>query len=123
MNNHMGSRATADPAAMRAVMGVLRARGLYFLDSRTTPDSVAEQVAREAGIPALRRDVFLDLVSEPESIRHALEQAVARAKAQGSAVAIGHVHPLTIEILAHELPRLGPDVRLVRPSELLRGAS
>ncbi|MGD1147463.1 MAG: divergent polysaccharide deacetylase family protein [Thermoanaerobaculaceae bacterium] len=120
MNNHMGSRATADAAAMRAVMSVLRERGLYFLDSRTTPDSVAEQVARENGIPALRRDVFLDVVSEPEAIRHALEQAVARARAQGSAVAIGHVHPLTIEILAHELPKLGPDVRLVRPSQLLR---
>ena len=123
MNNHMGSRATADQAAMRAVMAVLRARGLYFLDSRTTSDSVAERVAREEGIPALRRDVFLDVVSEPDAIRRALEQAVARARAQGSAVAIGHVHPLTIEILAHELPRLGPDVRLVRPSQLLRGAS
>jgi polysaccharide deacetylase 2 family uncharacterized protein YibQ len=120
VNNHMGSRATADRAAMEAVMDALASRGLYFLDSRTTPDTVAEEAARRSGTPALHRDVFLDVVSEPEAIRHALEQAVARAQAQGSAVAIGHVHPLTIEILAHELARLGPDVRLVRPSQLLR---
>jgi len=123
VNNHMGSRATADPAAMRAVMDVLRARGLFFLDSRTTPDSVAEQVAREDGIPTMRRDVFLDVVSEPGAIRRALDQAVARAQSQGSAVAIGHVHPLTIEVLASELPKLEGAVRLVRPSQLARGAT
>ena len=122
VNNHMGSRATADAAAMRAVMEVLRPRGLYFLDSRTTGDTVAEQTARAAGVPALRRDVFLDVVSEPEAIRRALDQAVARARATGSAVAIGHVHPLTIEVLERELPRVGVEVRLVRPSQLLRPA-
>ncbi len=121
VNNHMGSRATADPEAMRAVMDVLHARGLFFLDSRTTPDSVAEQVARQDGIPAIRRDVFLDVVSEPAAIRRALEQAVARARAQGSAVAIGHVHPLTIEVLASELPKVAGEVRLVRPSQIARG--
>ncbi len=99
VNNHMGSRATADAGAMRAVMDVLRPLGLYFLDSRTTADTVAEETARASGVPALRRDVFLDVVSEPEAIRRALDQAAARARAVGSAVAIGHVHPLTIEVL------------------------
>ncbi|OYW02811.1 MAG: hypothetical protein B7Z61_11310 [Acidobacteria bacterium 37-71-11] len=122
VNNHMGSRATADAAAMRAVMAVLRSRGLYFLDSRTTAESVAEQIARASGVPALRRDVFLDDVSEPEAIRRALDQAVARARADGSAVAIGHVHPITIEVLERELPRIGGEVRLVRPSQLLKPA-
>ena len=122
VNNHMGSRATADAAAMRAVMDVLRPRGLYFLDSRTTADTVAEQIARASGVPALRRDVFLDVVSEPEAIRRALDQAVARARADGSAVAIGHVHPITIEVLERELPRIGGEVRLVRPSQLLKPA-
>ncbi len=122
VNNHMGSRATADAAAMRAVMDVLRPRGLYFLDSRTTADTVAEQIARASGVPALRRDVFLDVVSEPEAIRRALDQAVARARAEGSAVAIGHVHPITIEVLERELPRIGGEVRLVRPSQLLKPA-
>ena len=120
VNNHMGSRATADAPTMRDVMEVLRDHGLYFLDSRTTSETVAERVARENGVPALRRDVFLDVVSEPDAVRRALEQAVARARAQGSAVAIGHVHPLTLELLAVELPRIASEVKLVRPSQLLR---
>lgn len=119
VNNHMGSRATADAATMRDVMVVLADHGLYFLDSRTTSDTVAERVARESGVPALRRDVFLDVVSEPDAVRRALEQAVARARSQGTAVAIGHVHPLTLELLAVELPRMLGDVKLVRPSQLL----
>ncbi|MDD5562680.1 MAG: divergent polysaccharide deacetylase family protein [Thermoanaerobaculaceae bacterium] len=122
VNNHMGSRATADAAAMRAVMDVLRPRGLYFLDSRTTADTVAEQTARASGVPALHRDVFLDVVSEPEAIRRALDSAAARARSLGSALAIGHVHPLTIEVLERELPRIGEEVRLVRPSQLVKPA-
>jgi polysaccharide deacetylase 2 family uncharacterized protein YibQ len=121
VNNHMGSRATADAATMRDVMVVLAGHGLYFLDSRTTSETVAERVAHESGVPALRRDVFLDVVSDPDAVHRALEQAVARARAQGSAVAIGHVHPLTIELLAIELPRIAGEVKLVRPSQLLRG--
>jgi uncharacterized protein len=120
VNNHMGSRATADAATMRDVMLVLKEHGLYFLDSRTTSDTVAERIARESGVPALRRDVFLDVVSEPDTVRRALDTAVARARSQGTAVAIGHVHPLTIELLAVELPRITGDVKLVRPSQLLR---
>jgi polysaccharide deacetylase 2 family uncharacterized protein YibQ len=119
VNNHMGSRATADVTTMRDVMAVLKGRGLFFLDSRTTSDTVAERVARESGVPALHRDVFLDVVIEPDAIRRALEHAVARARSQGSALAIGHVHPLTIQLLAAELPRLASEVRLVRPSQLL----
>jgi polysaccharide deacetylase 2 family uncharacterized protein YibQ len=120
VNNHMGSRATADPATMRNVMLVLADHGLYFLDSRTTSETVAERVARESGVPCLRRDVFLDVVSDPDAVRRALDEAVAHARAQGSAVAIGHVHPLTIELLVAELPRVAGDVKLVRPSQLLR---
>jgi hypothetical protein len=105
---------------MRDVMVVLAGHGLYFLDSRTTSETVAERVAHESGVPALRRDVFLDVVSDPDAVHRALEEAVARARAQGSAVAIGHVHPLTIELLAVELPRIAGEVKLVRPSQLLR---
>ncbi len=119
VNNHMGSRATADPATMRAVMEALRGSGLYFLDSRTTPDTVAERAAREAGVPALHRDVFLDVVADPVAIRRALARAVSRARADGSAVAIGHVHPLTLEILRSELGTALDGVTLVPPSGLL----
>ncbi len=118
VNNHMGSRATADVPLMQAVMRVIKERGLYFLDSRTTPDTVAEKVARETGVPATHRDVFLDVVDEPDAVRAALAQAVARARAQGGAVAIGHVHPVTIAVLEAELPQVLEGVKLVPPSRL-----
>lgn len=118
VNNHMGSRATSDPRLMAAFMEALKGRGLYFLDSRTTPASVAERAARNAGIRALRRDVFLDVVEDEGAVRSALAAAASLARTKGQAVAIGHVHPLTVRLLEAELPRLG-DVRLVRPSELL----
>jgi polysaccharide deacetylase 2 family uncharacterized protein YibQ len=120
VNNHMGSRATADLATMQALMAALHSREAYFLDSRTTPHSVAEQAARVAAVPVLRRDVFLDLVGEPSAIRRALGQAIARARSVGSAVAIGHVHTATIDVLSQELGRMPSDVELVTPSELIR---
>ena len=120
LNNHMGSRATADPRVMAALMRVLAERRLYFLDSRTTSDTVAEAAAHAAGVPTLRRDVFLDVVDEPASVRQALRRAVARARSHGSAVAIGHVHPVTLAVLEAELPAALDGVRLVRPSRLLR---
>jgi len=120
VNNHMGSRATADGATMRALMAALRGRGLYFLDSRTSAASVAADTAREEGIPALRREVFLDLVDEPDAVRRALAEAVARAAADGEAVAIGHVHPVTVDVLAGELAALPKGISLVRPSALAR---
>jgi polysaccharide deacetylase 2 family uncharacterized protein YibQ len=120
LNNHMGSRATADRSAMEAVMEALKGRHLFFLDSRTTADTVAEDVARENGVAALRRDVFLDVVAEPAAIRAALGTALARARSEGRAVAIGHVHPITLEVLAAELSRPLEGVRLVPPTRLLR---
>jgi hypothetical protein len=119
VNNHMGSLATADRRIMTVVMAILARRGLYFLDSRTTVATVAEEVARQHNVPALRRDVFLDNEDRPDSIRAALREAVMRARAQGSAVAIGHIHPTTLAILSQELPSELGDVRLVSPSELL----
>ena len=120
VNNHMGSRATTDAATMRSVMASLRGRGLFFLDSRTTGGSLAEEAARAAGIPACGRDVFLDVVDDADAVRLALREAIARAGAEGEAVAIGHVHPVTVAVLGAELADLPDGVRLVRPSTLAR---
>ncbi len=120
LNNHMGSRATTDARVMAAMMRVLATRQLYFLDSRTTPDTVAEDVARAAGVPTLRRDIFLDVVDDPASVRQALRRAVSRARSHGSAIAIGHVHPVTLAVLEAELPAALDGVRLVKPSRLAR---
>lgn len=122
VNNHMGSLATTDVTTMEALAAALRPTGLYFLDSRTSPDTVAEVVMRDVGIPALRRDVFLDVVGEPAAVRRALAEAVELCKQQGHVVAIGHVHPATLQVLAAELPRLRPSVTLVRPSALVSRA-
>jgi len=120
VNNHMGSRATGDEPTMAAVMAALAGQGLYFLDSRTTAASLALGAARRAGIPAVQRDVFLDVVAEEPAVRRALGEAVEVARANGSAVAIGHVHPATVAVLRQEVARALEGVELVPPSQLVR---
>lgn len=104
INNHMGSKATADPTAMAAVMSKLRDRGLLFLDSRTSGATVAHAEAIRQGIPALRRDVFLDHDPSPIVVRAALDKLEEIARRQGHAIAIGHPKDTTIEALAEWLP-------------------
>ena len=121
VNNHMGSRATADLRTMTWVMQELAARGMSFIDSRTTRHTVAEEAARSQGVPAARRHVFLDNERSPEAIRRQLAEAVNRCRLDGSAIAIGHLDPVTVGVLEQELPKLakrGAD--LVRPSALVR---
>lgn len=122
MNNHMGSLLTRHPGHMTWVAAALReaAPGLYFLDSRTSPRTVAERMAREVGVATTRRDVFLDNVRDPEAIRAQLRVAAERARRQGSAVAIGHPYPETLEVLEAELPRLAlAGIRLVPASRVV----
>lgn len=99
VNNHMGSRLTADAVAMETVLGALKGRGLLFLDSRTTPDTVAGATARRLGVPTAERDVFLDNVIESQAIAAQLAEMEARARRNGAAVAIGHPHPATLDAL------------------------
>ncbi|PRP90709.1 Divergent polysaccharide deacetylase [Enhygromyxa salina] len=105
VNNHMGSRLTADPTAMAAIMPVLRQRGLYFLDSRTHPGTVAATEAEAAAVPTISRKVFLDHVSDRAAIRSALAEAADYAREQPT-VAIAHPSIELVEILREELPRL-----------------
>lgn len=106
VNNHEGSRATTDPQLMAAVMNVLRARNLFFVDSRTTAATVAYDAARHAGVPAAFRNVFLDDVETREAVQQQLELAARDAARQGSAIAIGHPHPETLAALTEGLPKL-----------------
>lgn len=119
VNNHMGSAATADPRVMRAVVRVLAERGLFLLDSRTSEATVARRVADEAALPAVSRRVFLDAVPKASAIERAYRELLSTAKREGEAIAIGHPHPATLDLLERELPRL-EGVRLVRVSELVR---
>jgi hypothetical protein len=104
MNNHMGSRLTAQPAPMAVVMDVLRRHGLMFVDSRTTQHSVAAAAAAEAGLPHTGRDVFLDHFPGGAFVRRQLAQLEAKARATGVAVAIGHPLPATLDILERWIP-------------------
>lgn len=121
VNNHMGSRATADLPTMTWVMQELKARGVAFLDSRTTVDTVAEAAARAQGVATARRHVFLDNERTPVAVRAQLAEAVYRALLEGEAVAIGHLDPVTVQVLASELPGLQDrGITLVRPSDAVR---
>lgn len=120
VNNHEGSRATADPQLMAELMPALRARNLFFIDSRTTAATVAYDEAEQAGVPAASRNVFLDDVETRDAILAQLDLAVRDAQKQGSAIAIGHPHAATIAVLAGELPQLkSRGVQLVFVSTLV----
>ncbi|MEP6767810.1 MAG: divergent polysaccharide deacetylase family protein [Acidobacteriota bacterium] len=121
VNNHMGSAATEDLRVMRAVVGVLAGRGLFFVDSRTTGSTVALEAAREARVPSASRRVFLDDIQKEAAIEDALARLIAHAKKDGSAIAIGHPYAATLTVLDRELPRLaGRGVRLVRVGEVVK---
>lgn len=105
VNNHMGSELSSDRRAMNAVLGEIGSRSLFFLDSRTSSASVGYRAAQEMGIPAAERQVFLDTDADSEAIRREFRRLLALAAERGSAIAIGHPYPATLEILAQEVPR------------------
>jgi hypothetical protein len=120
LNNHTGSELTALDEPMRWLMANLAPRGLFFIDSRTTADSVAGLHADEAGIPNASRQVFLDNEINREAIDREYRQLLHVARKQGQAIAIGHPHPETLaylqEVITY-LPQQG--FELVYASELL----
>jgi polysaccharide deacetylase 2 family uncharacterized protein YibQ len=121
VNNHMGSRFTANRAGMEVALRQLKARGLLFLDSRTTPQSVGDQIAQELGVPSVARHVFLDDVDSLAAVRAKLAETEAMARRQGFAVAIGHPHEATIQALAEWLPTVaGKGFALAPLSAVLR---
>ncbi|ROQ91078.1 divergent polysaccharide deacetylase family protein [Desulfosoma caldarium] len=102
INNHMGSRFTEDPEAMRVVLQHLKSKDFYFLDSYTSGQSAALSVARELGMACARRDIFLDHEPTEEFVRRQVLKVIRRAKLQGQAVAIGHPHAVTLKVLQQE---------------------
>jgi uncharacterized protein len=127
INNHQGSKATADARVVRAVLGVVKERGLFFLDSRTTNASVAGAEAAAMRVPFLARDVFLDDVAAetkngvPEALDAAWERTLALAAKKGQAIVIGHPRKETLAFLSEKLGLLGKKEgpRAVRVSELV----
>jgi hypothetical protein len=101
INNHEGSRFTADRGALEPVMRVLAQRGVFFFDSRTTPDSQVLPVAHAFGVASASRDVFLDDVETIDAVDAQLRVLEARARRQGTAIAIGHPHEITLDAVAY----------------------
>ncbi len=126
INNHMGSLITRHPGHMGWLMRHLRQQpgALFFVDSLTSPHSVALQLAREHQVPAAGRDLFLDRDQDPVAIGLQFERLIELAHERGAAVAIGHPYPETLAMLERELPRLeARGVRLVSVAELIRRSS
>ncbi|MDU8600314.1 divergent polysaccharide deacetylase family protein [Pseudomonas syringae] len=106
INNHMGSRMTAEPVAMTWLMAELQRRHLFFVDSRTSVKTVAAAEAQRIGLASVSRDVFLDDERTAEAITRQLQTAIKIARKYGSAVVIGHPYPVTLDVLERELPNL-----------------
>ncbi len=121
VNNHQGSRATADRRVMKAVLGVLKANNLFFVDSRTSGQSIAYEAARQVGLRAGVNEVFLDGRNEVEYIKGQLRTAARLAIKDGNAIAIGHARPSTAIAVREMIPELeAMGVKFVFVSQLVR---
>lgn len=119
-NNHMGSKATADPRVMEVVLRFFRDRGLFFIDSHTAPNTVVAEVARDVGESFGENRIFLDNVDELEPIKEQIRKAAKIALRDGYAITIGHVRKYTAKaILAmiDEIEAMG--IEIVPAKELL----
>lgn len=120
VNNHMGSLLTQEKRPMQWLMGELKSRRLYFVDSRTSAASVARTVARERGVASLERDFFLDNNRDCRLIARQFARFMAQARRLGQSVAIAHPHRETLSFLAAAIPMLQrANIQLVSASQLM----
>ena len=120
INNHMGSRLTSESTQMYQIFSILKKRGLFFIDSRTTAESLCEPSARLLQVPFAQRDVFIDHHLKPDFIRNQIKELIRIATKNGEAVGIMHPHSTTLRILQEMLPDLKDRVRLVPASKIVR---
>ncbi len=118
-NNHMGSRLSEDEGALAVILAVLRERGLFFLDSYTSPRTRAAAMAWRLGLASGRRDLFLDHDPRPGPVHAQLERFLTLARGHSGLIAIGHPHPATLEALERLAPRLREELELVPVGNLL----
>jgi polysaccharide deacetylase 2 family uncharacterized protein YibQ len=121
VNNHMGSLLTTKADSMTWVMEILKGRSLFFIDSLTSPKSVAEKIAQEHGLKTVSRDVFLDNIRTENAIDRQFSRLIKQARLHGKALAIGHPYPETTAYLKKRLSLLEEDgVRLIPLTEVLQ---
>tara|TARA_B100000809_G_scaffold263501_1_gene316895 strand:+ start:1871 stop:2707 length:837 start_codon:yes stop_codon:yes gene_type:complete len=120
VNNHMGSLLTQQAAPMHWLMAELSKQQLFFVDSRTSADSLAFDIAQSYSLPSLKRDVFLDNQRDHAFIESQFQQLLRIAKKRGWALGIGHPYPETLAVLEEYLPQLKQQgVEVVTISALL----
>jgi polysaccharide deacetylase 2 family uncharacterized protein YibQ len=120
VNNHTGSYLTQQHQQMGWLMTNIKARGFFFVDSRTTAKSVALEVAEQHEVFASSRDVFLDNDRSHAAIDAAFQRMIAKAKKDGTAIAIGHPYPETLRYLQTALPDLqAAGIEIVSASHLI----
>ncbi len=121
VNNHMGSRFTEDRHAMHIVLQEIQKRGLLYLDSRTSSHTVGPKIARELGMAALERHVFLDNDNIPAKVLQQLQELERLARRHGHAIAIGHPRDATIRVLKDWIPEaLARGLAIVPISTLMK---
>lgn len=126
LNNHMGSEFTATSSSMRSVMSVLEERSMYYLDSRTSSESVAYSVGRSLGVPVLSNDVFLDHADRDYgSVRRQFERLVRIAREEGRSIGIGHFQSeATARVLRNMMSRYADrGIQFVTLGEIVRGTN
>ncbi len=106
VSNHMGSRFMEDPEKVKIVLSDLKRRGLFFLDSRTTPQTVGLKTAKVIGLKAVERTLFIDHLLEEGDIRKKLDRLIQVSLSTGMAIGIGHPHSRTIQSIREGIPRM-----------------
>jgi polysaccharide deacetylase 2 family uncharacterized protein YibQ len=119
VNNHMGSKMTTVSPQLNQIFSVLKGKGLFFIDSRTTPDTLCKPSAQLFKVPFAQKDVFIDHKPEPDFIRRQIHRLIMIADSHGEAVGIAHPHPETYNILREMLPELEKKATLVRASDIV----
>ena len=120
VNNHMGSALTTLPKQMEWLMEELAIQNLYFIDSRTSVETVAAKTAEHYGIPCLSRNIFLDNTPELKAIEQQFQKLLTKASEEGIAVGIGHPYTETLAYLEQVLPTLeAQGFKLVLASEAM----
>ena len=120
VNNHMGSLLTTESARMYQVFSVLKKRRLYFIDSRSTADTICRPSARMFQVRFAERDIFLDHFQDARFIRQQFRLLAKEARKHGRAIAIAHPHRLTVELFKEMLPELQKQVQLVPASQIVQ---
>jgi polysaccharide deacetylase 2 family uncharacterized protein YibQ len=119
VNNHMGSKMTRRSTQLYQIFSILKKRGLYFIDSRTTPETVGRPSARLFQLRFAERDVFIDHLQDPAFIRKQIRHLIETAESHGEAIGIAHPHELTAKIFEEMLPELKERVELVPASAVV----